>query len=213
MTTDAQQDGEQDGPLRQRKKDRTHAALVREAMRLFSTYGYEETSVDEIAEAAQISRRTLFRYFPGKADIILAWTHGVTTILTDAIRAVPLDVPLQDAVLAGLVPVVACYSSDRMDAYGVVRLVEQTPALRDMALRRYSEWEETLASALIARLPATEMPSLVARLLARTAIATFRTALDEWVKTEGRSDLETILRRTFTLQPLLWQNDFPMSSG
>ncbi|EHH69484.1 TetR family transcriptional regulator [Gluconobacter morbifer] len=212
MTTDVLPDGKE-RQLRQRKKDRTHAALVQEAMRLFSTKGYEETSVEEIAEAAQVSRRTLFRYFPGKADIVLAWTHGVTKILADAIGKIPLNAPLQETVLEALLPVVAYYSSDRLDAYALVVLVERTPALWNMSLQKYSEWEDTLAEALIPRMPATEMPSLVARLLARTAIATFRSALDEWIRKEGMVDLETILRQAFVFQPLLWQDDHPLSAG
>lgn len=209
MTTEA----DQPTPLRQRKKDQTTAALVREAMRLFSTNGYEETSVDEIAEAAHISRRTLFRYFPGKADIVMAWAHGLTTVLAEGMARAPIDIPLQEAVIEALVLVVGHISDDRAEACALAGLIERTPALKDMSLRKYSEWEDALSKGLLMRLPPTEMPSLVSRLLARTAIATFRTVLEEWIGVDGMMDLETLLRRAFRFQPLLWQNDFPLSSG
>jgi AcrR family transcriptional regulator len=58
--------------LRERKKARTKATIQREALRLFSRDGYAETSVEQIAAAAEISPSTFFRYFPTKEDVVLA---------------------------------------------------------------------------------------------------------------------------------------------
>ena len=57
--------------LRERKKARTRAAIQRHALRLFRHQGYEATSVSQIAEAAEVSESTFFRYFPTKEDVIL----------------------------------------------------------------------------------------------------------------------------------------------
>jgi len=116
-------------------------------------------------------------------------------------------------VLLALLPVVRRITANREYAYALVQLLEHEPALRSVSLQKYEEWEEALAKALMDRLPPTDMPSLAARLIARTAIATYRTAVDEWMKTEGRTDLEHILRRAFTFHPLLWMEDSPLSLG
>ena len=57
--------------LRERKKQKTKEAIQREAMRLFQEQGYEETTIEEIAEAAEISPSTFFNYFPTKEDVVL----------------------------------------------------------------------------------------------------------------------------------------------
>ncbi|WP_020667691.1 TetR family transcriptional regulator [Amycolatopsis nigrescens] len=58
------------GGLRERKKARTREAILREAFRLFRERGYTATTVEQIAEAAEISHATFFRYFPAKEDLI-----------------------------------------------------------------------------------------------------------------------------------------------
>lgn len=73
--------------LRERKKARTKAAIQHHALRLFQAQGYDATTVEQIAEAAEISPSTFFRYFPTKEDVVLY--DDLDPIMIAAYRAQP----------------------------------------------------------------------------------------------------------------------------
>ncbi|MFJ8359972.1 TetR family transcriptional regulator [Streptomyces sp. NPDC093984] len=137
--------------LRERKKQRTRDALLRAALELFTTRGYEETTVDDIAEAVDVSQRTFFRYFAGKEDVVffaqsVAEEHFVALLRGRPLDEAPLEA-LRQAVLEGwdgigeaierIVPVEL-----HMRTY---RLIESTPSLFATHLRRSAELEEEIA--------------------------------------------------------------------
>ncbi|NMO90210.1 TetR family transcriptional regulator [Actinomycetospora sp. TBRC 11914] len=82
--------------LRERKKERTRAELQRHALRLFRDHGYAETTVDDIAAAAEVSRSTFFRYFGTKEDVVLF--DDVDPVMERVMAAVPAGTPLLEAV-------------------------------------------------------------------------------------------------------------------
>ncbi|MEV4556342.1 helix-turn-helix domain-containing protein [Kitasatospora sp. NPDC049285] len=71
--------------LRERKKQRTHAAISDAAIALFLEHGFNQVSVAQVAEAAEVSKRTLFAYFPSKEDLVL---HRLADHQTEAARVV-----------------------------------------------------------------------------------------------------------------------------
>jgi AcrR family transcriptional regulator len=81
--------------LRERKKERTRAELQRHALRLFRDRGYAETTVDDIAAAAEVSRSTFFRYFGTKEDVVLF--DDVDPVMDRMMAAVPEGTPLLEA--------------------------------------------------------------------------------------------------------------------
>lgn len=86
--------------LRERKKARTHDQIREHALRLFLDHGYEATTVQQIAEAAEVSLSTLFRYFPTKAQLVLPF--DLDTLIRDAFRTQTPDETVFDAIHAAM---------------------------------------------------------------------------------------------------------------
>lgn len=86
--------------LRERKKARTRAEIREQALRLFLAQGYEATTVQQIADAAEVSLSTLFRYFPTKARLALPF--DLETLVRDAFRSLGPDASVFAAIHAAL---------------------------------------------------------------------------------------------------------------
>jgi AcrR family transcriptional regulator len=181
--------------LRERKQERQRAHLVKVGIRLFAERGFDATTVDEIAEVADVSRRTLFRYFGTKGDIVMEWARGTTDVLTEALRSRPLDEHPMDSLHAVFVAMCDSFTERPRAMHAVSVMIERTASLRPYSLLKHAQWEDALAAVLRERSP--EMGELRTGLLARIAVAAFRTALDEWMSTDGNALPTPYLDRAF----------------
>ncbi|GAA4049425.1 TetR family transcriptional regulator [Streptomyces shaanxiensis] len=143
--------------LRERKKQRTRDALLRTALELFTTQGYEHTTVDDIAGAVDVSQRTFFRYFAGKEEAALALQDIAVEHFLEAVRErPPHEAPmeaLRQAVLEGwdtLNEVVEAVVPIGL-YLRMYRVIESTPVLLAAHLRRSAEIEEAMAGILAER--------------------------------------------------------------
>ncbi|MFG2191465.1 TetR family transcriptional regulator [Streptomyces sp. NPDC048639] len=143
--------------LRELKKQRTRNALVRSALELFTTQGYERTTVDEITDAVEVSQRTFFRYFANKEEVAFAVQDVVEELFHAAVCERPAEEPpmtaLRHAVLhawdaIGQAIEEAVPPELHMRMYQVI---ESTPALLAVHLRRSAEQEERLAQEIARR--------------------------------------------------------------
>ncbi|MGW4163960.1 TetR family transcriptional regulator [Streptomyces sp. NPDC004788] len=179
--------------LRERKKQRTRDALVRVALELFTTQGYERTTVDEIADAVDVSQRTFFRYFATKEDVAFAVQQMVEQrFLRSLTERPPEEGPfdaLRNAVLGGWDTIgEAIEEVVPVELYlRTFHLIESTPALLAVHLRRSTEMEDTLARVIAERegLDVDEDPR------PRIAVAAFggvmRVTGQLWVRGEDRT--------------------------
>ena len=143
--------------LRERKKQRTREALLRTALELFTTRGYEDTTVDDIADAVEVSQRTFFRYFAGKEEAALALQEMAETHFLRAVRERPAHEPpmeaLRQAVLESwdsLSEVVESVAPVEV-FLRMYQVIESTPVLLAAHLRRSLETEEAIARVLAER--------------------------------------------------------------
>lgn len=138
--------------LRERKKQRTRRALAQAALDLFAEKGYDETTIGEIAAAADVSPRTFFSYFPSKEDVLFADTAERVGIARQVLaRRKPDDRPV-DVLLGAVNEIMTSESAlrDLATRYGPVRmrLVLTHPALQARGLRALFDAQRELATAL-----------------------------------------------------------------
>ena len=143
--------------LRERKKQRTRDALLRAALELFTAQGYEQTTVDEIADAVDVSQRTFFRYFATKEEAAFAVQHMVEQRFVRALEERPAEEGPFDAMRNA----VLCAWDQIGEAIEEVvpvelylrtfQVIESTPALLAVHLRRSTEMEESIARLIAER--------------------------------------------------------------
>lgn len=159
--------------LRERKKQRTHTAISEAAIALFLEHGFTQVSVAQVAEAAEVSKRTLFAYFPAKEDLVVHRFADHETEAARVVRARPASATplaaLRENFLDGLRrrdPVTGLNADPEICA--LVRMVFDTPALVARMERFRTTAEHTLAEALR---ETADTPDLSARLAAAQLVA------------------------------------------
>jgi len=136
--------------LRERKKARTRASIREHALRLFRAEGYQRTTVEKIAEAAEVSPSTFFRYFPTKEDVVLQDDMDVR--LLEALERQPPELGAVAAVRAAARQMFASYTAADMEVLRETTALTLTvPEIRARALDEFARTIGAVAEALAKR--------------------------------------------------------------
>jgi AcrR family transcriptional regulator len=165
--------------LRERKKQRTREAIVDAAVELFERVGFDATTVEDIAAAADVSPRTFFRYFDSKLDVVLSHNELEKSEF-DALAHLSPDKGPIAATRELLVGMLNQAVSDSPSAVRELKVVMTTPSLRPLALEHFHQHQDELARAYAARL-GLDADALKPRLLAGVVATTIWAVLDRWV--------------------------------
>jgi mycofactocin system transcriptional regulator len=150
------------------------------SLRLFTRDGFEDTTVERIAVAAGVSRRTFFRYFDSKADVLWHAFDGEVRALRDAFAAAPPSVPMMQAIRQVVVGVNRYRPEDIPELRERMSLISSVPALQASAAHHYDAWERAVSEFAATRLgqPADSLYPLA---IGRATLAVCRAAYDRWI--------------------------------
>lgn len=168
----------------------SHAAIESAAFVLFAERGFEGTTLDHIAEAVGVTRRTLFRYYASKNDIPWGQFDRTLESFRDVLRAQPDDLPLAEAIGRGVVafndfpPGAVPSHADRM------RLILQTPALQAHSALKYAEWRGAVADYAASRL-GEPRDALRPVLVGHAALGVALSSYESWLRS-GRDDAASL---------------------
>lgn len=169
----------------------THAAIEEAAFTLFEVGGFEATTMDDIAAAVGAGRRTLFRYYPSKNDILWGQFDESLRRFTATFDAVPADVPLFEAIRKAVIDFNSFPSAAVPQHRRRMRLLLHTPALLAHSELRYAAWRHVVAAFVAARL-GRQPSDLTPALAGRVALAMALTAYEQWLVDEDHPLTECI---------------------
>ncbi|KKD07886.1 TetR family transcriptional regulator [Streptomyces sp. WM6386] len=166
-------------------------ALIAAAFQLFTERGYEQTTVDDIVSLAGVGRRSFFRYFPSKEDVVFPDHEGCLADVTAFLAAGDdADEPVQrvcDAVRL----VLRMYTENPAFSVQRYRLTKQVPGLRAYELSVVWRYERAFADYLRGRLAGRRDGALQADVVAAAVAAAHNNALRSWLRSDGEADVST----------------------
>ncbi len=169
--------------------------LEQVALDLFARNGFDATTVDRIAEAVGVSRRTFFRYFDSKNDVVWGEFAAGLHAMEDRLTAVPNDVPL----LRGLADAVVHFNALPPGTVAAHRhrmsLILHVPALQAHSTLRYAAWRDVVARFAARRL-GLPVESLLPQLVGHVALGAAVASYEQWLQDES-SDLTALLTESF----------------
>ncbi|MCP2335401.1 GNAT family N-acetyltransferase [Actinomadura rupiterrae] len=180
-------------------RERTRRAVRREladlALGMFVQRGYDATTVEDIAAAGGLSKRSFFRYFPAKEDVLLGDVEEFAEQIAGEIRSRPGGEDPWDTlrlVLREWEPRIHT-ARNRLDA---LRLVDTTPSLRARLHQKRDELRALISAALLVR-PGTALDAFTADLLTAAACAAVDAATREWLRSDGTRDHAALIDQAF----------------
>ncbi|WP_405006722.1 TetR family transcriptional regulator [Kitasatospora purpeofusca] len=195
--------------------------LASAAMELFASQGYEETTVDQIAAAAGVARRTFFRYFRSKEEAIFPDHDDTLVRVADLLAsAEPEEHPL-DVVCRGIKEVLRMYASTPGVSVARYQLIRQVPTLREREIAVVARYERLFTRYLLGRFDtAGEIPegwqhggeddSMLAEVSAAAVVAAHNHVLRRWLRAGGRGDVEAQLDHSFeVIRQTFWGSSAP----
>jgi AcrR family transcriptional regulator len=186
--------------LRERKKARTHEALERTALELFRRRGFDNTTIEDIAEACEVSPRTFFRYFSSKTDVLYGDDPDCRRQRMLALLAAqPATASPLEALRGAMLAIAEEYASDRDRLAARMAVIESNPGLRASKSEAQRGWEDAVVEQLTVRERAagSARDALELRLIAATGTAALRAALDAWLAGPRSASLAELINAAF----------------
>jgi len=182
--------------LRERKKQKTRESIQREAMRLIQKQGYDQTTIEQIAAAVEISPSTFFNYFPTKEDVVLydAYDPVLASLLTERPAAEPLSIAFRRVLeeMGGI------FERDRDIILARGRLWFEVPALR---ARIWEEMEKAqlFMNGLIAQRSGRDADDFETRVTVAVMVMAAMEAMGEWLRRDGKGSFVALINQALDI--------------
>ncbi|MFF9773193.1 TetR family transcriptional regulator [Streptomyces sp. NPDC013978] len=175
-------------PIREQTRTVVRSLLARTAIELFGAKGFDNTTLDEVAAAAGVSRRTLFNYFRNKEDLALSGLDEQGELIAARLAERPADEDAWTALRAAfqVLEEIDIPAEGRLE---FITLLFGNDSLRAGHTEKQARWQDLFAPHIEPRLPDSDRRTLQARAIAAAAIVCLQAANEEWVREGGQADM------------------------
>ncbi|MFI1395529.1 TetR/AcrR family transcriptional regulator [Streptomyces sp. NPDC020681] len=186
--------------LWERSRQAAYAEIVETAMRLFMEQGFENTTIDQIASAVGISRRSFFRYFGTKEDIVFGDLNELGHVVKAALEERPPEESPWDALLAAMGALSGATGFSPERGFEIAKLTLDNPSLRARHIEKHLRWQEILVPEIEKRLgiKSGPVPDPRAHAIVGAALTCLDTAMEIWARQDGRGSLEDLYLQAVT---------------
>jgi len=181
--------------LRASRRAETQRMIQAHAVQLFTSRGYDATTMADVAQAAGVSPMTVYRHFPTKEDLVLVDQHA--RLIADRIAESPAAQPLVQRIGGALIGAAGALTgtADRDYLLARLQLMISTPALR----AKHLDNQYALQQAIVDALDITDADTVFrAQAAASACLAALHTALVRWAEDDGRADLPELIATALT---------------
>jgi AcrR family transcriptional regulator len=179
-------------PVVTRWEPNARGRLEQAALELFAEQGFEGTTVEDIATRAGLTKRTFFRYFGDKREVLFAGGGEFQGLFVNALASAPASATPMEAIAVTLEAVSGWFRDRHERARQRQRIIVANAELQERELVKLASVAAVLASALRER--GVEEPA--ASVTAETAIAVFRTSFERWVAEDAKRELADVVRES-----------------
>lgn len=166
--------------------------LAQAALELFAERGFEQTTVEDIASRAGLTKRTFFRHFSDKREVLFGGGEEFRDLFVNSLAGAPTDLAPMEAIAVTLEAVAAFFRDRREFARRRQLVITANAELQERELVKLA----SVAAALAATLRERGIAEPAASVTADTAIAVFRNAFERWVATTDEQDLSELIRES-----------------
>ncbi len=178
--------------LRERKKARTRQALEAAALELFDTTGYDLTTVEQIAEAADVSTRTFFRYYPTKADVLLGDQQARTAMVREFLEVRPAAEPIMESLKALMTEIARELPAERHLLTAQTRWWGESDLLISAIRNHHAQLVDLLTAFVAGRLDTSDPLGARARAIATACIASLVAVTTDWIESGCVAELPDV---------------------
>jgi AcrR family transcriptional regulator len=183
--------------LRQRKKATTRAKLLDAALGLISQHGYEATSIEDIVSFVGVSKRTFFRYFGSKDDVLVAWIGEFGEHVRVSLASRPKSEKPLLALQTALISSVKSYESQYFFSIPLERAINSNSSIQGRKLVKLQLCAESVSHALANRMKTSNATDLIPSVLAHCAMAVLLGSSYTWYGNGCKGKLSTVVMRAF----------------